>query len=134
MHENASDLTLVCVNLPGINSVIWETCKLMCLLLCFAVGFGLVAMLTQSYSFSVVSLFISKRIQLIRWQVFDDKCWFVCFCVTVHKQTKAKNTLFVRHVMSQAASQNVVSSKYKQATKMQEMKKLFIFLNLLFDH
>lgn len=37
--------------------------------------------------------------------------------------------------MSQAASQNGVLSKYKQATKMQEMKKLFIFfLNLLFDH
>lgn len=46
-----------------------------------------------------------------------------CFCVIVHKQTKAKNALFVRHEMSQAASQNGVLSKYKQATEMQEMKK-----------
>lgn len=47
MHENVSDLTLVCVNLPGISSVIWETCKLMCLLLCLSLWLGLVAMLTQ---------------------------------------------------------------------------------------
>lgn len=61
MHENVSDLTLVCVNLPGINSVIWETCKLMCLRLCSAVGLGLVATLTQNYPFSVIWLWGSTQ-------------------------------------------------------------------------
>ena len=36
VRVNVSDLILVCINLPGIQSVILETCKLMCLLLCLS--------------------------------------------------------------------------------------------------
>ncbi len=34
VHVNVSDLILVCINVPGKHSVIPETCKLLCLLLC----------------------------------------------------------------------------------------------------
>lgn len=119
MHVNVSDLILVCVNLPGINSVILETCKPMCLRLCLSLWlqwFGYHINPTVPWTYSVSHTLPST----MDWMVSTSPvhhiayflatqaitsvyvvCWFVLLC---NCAKKTKTHILKRHAMKPVAN------------------------------
>lgn len=130
MHVNVSDLILVCVNLPGINSVILETCKLMCLRLCLSLWlqwFGYHVNPTVPWTFSVSHTLPSTMDRMVSTVLVHHIAYFLatqvsttsiyvcfCFCVTVQRRPKHTHSEKTRNETScKSTDKNSVLSKSK---------------------